>query len=385
VIKVNRVKISELGETILGSTPSTKEPENYGGKIPFVRPDDMEEDKRKVEQTKKKLTEKGKQTVKNKLVPENSIMFSRRGSIGYTAITTEQIVTNGGIFSINPNEDYLNKYLYYKFSSSKVQNKLKRLGQGSTHPHITKKNFLDTRIKVHDKGEQRRIVGLLDAIDSKIELNRGISSLLEETAQSIYNSWFQAYEPYEEFKQTKQGKIPKQFQISKVGELLSLEYGNNLPEREREIGSVPVYGSNGIIDTHSESSVEGPSIIVGRKGTIGTINLEYQDFWPIDTTYYVDNYSENQIFYIKHLLQSLNLESFNEDAAVPGLNRNTVYNEEVAVPCKSKREDFNNEVKDIYNERHNLRKENKHLEELRDYLLPRLLSGEVVIDDDFVG
>jgi type I restriction enzyme S subunit len=123
------------------------------------------------------------------------------------------------------------------------------------------------------------------------------------------------------------------WEVVKLGDVLELEYGDNLPERDREDGSVPVYGSNGKVGTHSEPAVSAPGLVLGRKGSIGEIVLSESPFWPIDTTYYITHEETSlNLPYLQNLLQGLQLESLNAASAIPGLNRNDVYNLRVIVP-----------------------------------------------------
>jgi type I restriction enzyme S subunit len=121
--------------------------------------------------------------------------------------------------------------------------------------------------------------------------------------------------------------------VVRLGDAMGLEYGDNLPERDREDGSVPVYGSNGQVGTHSEPAVSEPGLVLGRKGSIGEIVLSESPFWPIDTTYYITREETSlNLRYLQNLLQGLQLESLNAASAIPGLNRNDVYNLRVIVP-----------------------------------------------------
>lgn len=86
---------------------------------------------------------------------------------------------------------------------------------------------------------------------------------------------------------------------------------------------MPVYGSGGITGFHNGHLVDGPGIIIGRKGTVGSLYWEDQPFYPIDTVFYV--MPKMQLTYCYYVLQTLGLERMNTDAAVPGLNRNNVY------------------------------------------------------------
>ena len=113
---------------------------------------------------------------------------------------------------------------------------------------------------------------------------------------------------------------------------LEFIYGKSLPAIKRVKGEIPVYGSNGIVDYHNESCFDGPGIIIGRKGTIGAIELSKSNFWSIDTTYKVNMIRENDCLeYWFYFLQTLGLNKMNTHSAVPGLNRNSVYALKISV------------------------------------------------------
>jgi len=119
----------------------------------------------------------------------------------------------------------------------------------------------------------------------------------------------------------------------KLGEVLQLHYGKSLPERERTNGDIPVYGSGGIGSYHEKALVEGPGVIVGRKGTIGSVYFEKNAFFPIDTVYYVvPTKAKIELRFAYYLLNWLPLNSLNGDAAVPGLNRERALSLEISLP-----------------------------------------------------
>ncbi len=127
------------------------------------------------------------------------------------------------------------------------------------------------------------------------------------------------------FKQTEIGMIPQEWEVKKIGDCIELAYGKGLPERDRKKGNIPVFGSNGIVGYHNEALVKGPGIIIGRKGSVGEITFSKQDFWPIDTTYFVKTKENNDIVFWYYFLKTLNLNLMNIHSAVPGLNRENVY------------------------------------------------------------
>ena len=105
-----------------------------------------------------------------------------------------------------------------------------------------------------------------------------------------------------------------------LGDVVELRYGKSLPDRDRKQGDVPVYGSGGIGGFHNVSLVSGPGVIVGRKGSVGSVFYEPRNFYPIDTTYYVAPKADLDLRYAFYLLSNLPLASMNSDVAVPGLN-----------------------------------------------------------------
>lgn len=127
--------------------------------------------------------------------------------------------------------------------------------------------------------------------------------------------------------------IKKGWKKAKLGSICNLKYGKGLPKRNRKKGKYPVYGSGGIVDFHKDYLIEGPGIIVGRKGSIGNVFFEKSNFFPIDTVFYIEENKEKyDIGFLFYLLKTLNLDKLNSDAAVPGLNRNIAHSQKVEIP-----------------------------------------------------
>ena len=116
---------------------------------------------------------------------------------------------------------------------------------------------------------------------------------------------------------------PDGWRALRLGDAVSFEYGKSLPSSQRRGGSVPVCGSNGVVGYHDESLVRGPGIVVGRKGSVGAVAWMGCDFWPIDTTYYVNLTNQTDARWLYYALSNLGLEKLNEATGTPGLNRST--------------------------------------------------------------
>lgn len=117
-----------------------------------------------------------------------------------------------------------------------------------------------------------------------------------------------------------------------LNEIITLEYGVGLPQENRKYGDYPVYGSNGIVDFHIDFLVKGPGIIVGRKGSIGEVCWSESNFWPIDTTYYVQPKNDVDLKWLYYKLKNLGLQKLNSASGTPGLNRNDAYKIKISMP-----------------------------------------------------
>lgn len=125
-----------------------------------------------------------------------------------------------------------------------------------------------------------------------------------------------------------------------LGEEISLAYGKSLPANTRLPGRIGVFGSNGLVGTHAEACVDGPGIVVGRKGSVGEVVFSSDAFWPIDTTYYVVNKGAHNWRFLFHLLRHVDLTGLNSHSAVPGLNREDAYSIVVQWPSRGEQDDI---------------------------------------------
>jgi len=126
--------------------------------------------------------------------------------------------------------------------------------------------------------------------------------------------------------------LPEGWASPKIIELLSVNYGKGLKKSKRISGGVPVYGSNGIVGRHNSALTKGPTMIIGRKGSIGAVNFSNAPCWPIDTTYFIDDFNGLVPEFIFYAFKGLNLADLDTSTAIPGLNRNDIYNQHITLP-----------------------------------------------------
>lgn len=189
------MKIKDLGTVITGKTPSTKQKDFWNGDVHFVTPADLQRGKH-IFNTDRKITVIGKNEVKGSALPINSICVSCIGNIGYVAMTTQECISNQQINSIIPNSDndpnyvyYLMKYLWPYFKNYE--------GQSTTVSILNKSQFSDIDIPDIDLDTQKKIASILSSIDSKIELNNKINDNLSKQIQAAV-AHFLPYSPDEQ-------------------------------------------------------------------------------------------------------------------------------------------------------------------------------------------
>ncbi len=282
------------------------------------------------------------------------------------------------------------KFLQYFLTSQKGYSSLVSRSSGSVQVNIAKRDVIEKiKLAVPNIQEQIRIVKILSDLDDKIDLNNQINSTLEQISQALFKRWFIDFEfpdekgnPYKSnggrMVDSELGEIPEGWKVKKVDEILELAYGKALKEDIRIPGSIPVYGSNGQVGWHNEKLVDGPGIVVGRKGNPGTVTWVHTHFYPIDTTFYVVPKGPiKSFYYLLYALKKQDLPSLAADSAVPGLNRNMVYMNRMIVPERNILDLFNIYLNQIFQKIQVNEEQSRVLGSIRDSLLPKLMSGKI--------
>jgi type I restriction enzyme S subunit len=274
------------------------------------------------------------------------------------------------------------KYVFYVINSPAYKRRLLTLAQGgATREALTKETIEGFEIPLPRIVVQQKIASILSAYDDLIETNTRRIKILKEMARLVYEEWFVKFRfpEHEKVKMVESalGPIPKSWEIKKVGGVIELAYGKALKEEDRRSGSVPVYGSSGIVGYHDKAFVKGPGIVVGRKGNVGSVYWTDADFYPIDTVFFVR--TNVCLEYVYYNLQTQNF--INNDAAVPGLSRRQAYGLPLLVPDETVLLKFQTIMQSLFPSLRNLRARNDNLRQTRDLLLPKLISGEIDVEN----
>ena len=282
---------------------------------------------------------------------------------------------------IRINQEHDNRYVGFIVESDEYKRFIKANISGAAQPQANAQVLTSFPIPLPPLPTQRKIASILSAYDDLIENNTRRIKILEEMAQTIYREWFVHFRfpGYEKVRmvESEMGLIPEGWEVKKLGEVVELAYGKGLKKDNRIEGDIPVFGSSGIVGYHNESLVKGPGIIVGRKGHVGSVFWSNEDFFPIDTVYYVK--TSLNLHYVFYNLKNQNF--INSDVSVPGLSRVQAYLNPCLIPDETALRLFDNNIKPIFKQISVQQKKNINLRQTRNLLLPKLISGEIDVSE----
>lgn len=430
------IKLEDSAEIFSGGTPNTKMSEYWNGEFYWLA---SGETKNKfIYDTEKRITEEGIKKSSTRLAKCGSVVIAGAGqgyTRGQTSLLKIDTYINQSLICINSLDQslLLNQWVFYNLSNRYLE--LRQISDShSSRGSLTTAILKQLQLLCPPIPEQKRIAEILSSLDNKIEINKQINQTLEEMAEALFKSWFIDFDPVRvkkaaleagageeeanlavmkfissktdeelekfqndypekyreledvaklfpaEFQGSELGEIPDGWGIATVSDYLELAYGKALKQTGRSCGEYPVYGSGGVIGMHSDKLVSGPGIIIGRKGSIGKIYWSNKDFYPIDTTFFVVPKYSGQLEFLYYLLNCMNLESLNTDAAVPGLNRNNVHALKTLRFPLGLISYFVNCVRMLSNK--HFSDESNSLLDLIKTLLPSMLSGDFIFVDN---
>ncbi|RKH60524.1 restriction endonuclease subunit S [Corallococcus aberystwythensis] len=288
------------------------------------------------------------------------------------------------------------KFLRFLIGSREFTQHILAVQTGTAVPHISPSQIKEFQFALPPLEEQRTIAEVLGTIDDKIEFNRRMNQTLEAMAQTLFRSWFVDFDPVRakaegrqpngmdaetaaqfpsRFVDSKQGKIPEEWEVHNWSELVSLEYGKAL--RHYSEGSVPVYGTNGRIGFHSTPLCAHAGVIVGRKGAYRGIHYSPVPFFVIDTAFYVEPCAPLEMRWVYYELLREGVNSMDSGSAIPSTSRSDFYALKTIVPPHAIQSRFVDLLEPMWRRQQANDQESRTLANLRDSLLPKLLSGEL--------
>lgn len=287
---------------------------------------------------------------------------------------------------IQGKDKFLNNWISYFFKNLNVSPYL----TGAVQPKLNKENLLRIPIPIPDFESASIITEVLSSLDDKIELNNNINKELEKLAQTLFKQWFIDFEfpnengePYQssggEMVESELGMIPKEWAVVKLSELLTVKYGKD--HKHLLDGDVPLYGSGGIMRFVEKPLYSKDSILIPRKGTLSNLFYLSEPFWSVDTMFYTEIHNASFGKYLFFVIKSLNLAAMDVGSAVPSMTTKVLNGIKVLKPVDFVMLQFDEIASSIFEKMNHNTKENQELSNLRDTLLPKLISGELNVKD----
>lgn len=318
-------------------------------------------------------------------------MASAVGKMGKYPFSEKALLNQrvGKIYS--KNKDVSDKYLYYLLNRKEVHYNLAVNASGSANQaNISPDQIKRLKFNFPPLPTQAAIAEILSSLDDKIELNNQINQNLEALAQALFKQWFVDFEfpnengePYKslggEMVDSELGEIPKGWRVDTLDKLLTVKYGKD--HKHIEQGKIPIFGSGGVMRYGDKFIYNKISILIPRKGTLSNLFLIEEPFWSVDTMFYTEIHSDEYVEYLYYQLKSLDLASMNVGSAVPSMTTKVLNQLLILNPSKTLIEVFHKSTRSILNTINVNKKENENLSILRDTLLPKLISGELEVNE----
>lgn len=304
-------------------------------------------------------------------------------------------------------DEILRDYIYYFLTSDETLNYLQNQAESrsGTFPQITFKNIAELKIWVPDIYDQVRIVDILKNIDKKIEVNNKIIANLEEQAQAIFKSWFVDFEPFQDgnFVKSELGMIPEGWEVKEVKDICNLKIGRTPPRKESEwfsdnkgikwvsikdMGNSQMYIfdtteflTKEAVDKFNVPLVEENTLILSFKLTVGRIAIASEKICTNEAIAQFKNPIISSL-YLYFYFKNFSFETLGNTSSIGNAVNSKIIREiRILIPNNEALDDFLKAVKPISDYIRVLLSQNKKLAEIRDTLLPKLMSGEIDVSN----
>ena len=400
------VSLSKIGKTITGKTPSSQYPEDFGDEMPFITPSDSFE-KKYINKSERFLSRSGSDRLKEKIISPNSIMVTCIGSaMGKVAKNSLPSITNQQINSIIVNENFDSDYIYYLLKNNYAV--LRNAASGSTAiPILNKTDFDNLRFKVElDLNEQRKMISILSTIDDKIETNNQINQELEDMAKTLYDYWFVQFDfpdqngkPYKSsggkmvYHPELKREIPEGWGVENLFNVAEVQYGypfstdyfNSTGEGVPVIRIRDILGND--ITNYSTEEVEDKYKINVGDVLIGMDGNFHMNYWIKEDCYLNQRVVKVNSDKLPNMVLKYQIEPFIKlreksvsRTTVGHLSDKDLKAINVILPkdkyLSSIFEKFESILENIIINQ----QQNQELTQLRDWLLPMLMNGQVKVE-----
>lgn len=401
--------------TILGDGLHGTPKYDENGSIFFINGNNLIDGKIEIRDSTKRVSENEANKYRKNL-NSRTILVSINGTIGNVAkYRGEACILGKSACYFNVAEDFDLNFMYYVVASKQFKNAITHLATGTTIKNVSLETMRNYSFIAPSIYEQKRIANILSSLDDKIELNRRINENLEQQAQALFKSWFVDFEPFKDgkFVDSELGMIPEELIISRIGDIPHTIESGRRPKGGAVLKGVPSIGAENIKGlgyydysktkyipedfalTTNRGKVYGYELLIykdgGKPGYFIPNYTIFGEGFPFDEMYINEHvfrldfmskeYNVFAYFYMQTPYIMNQLNSIGGKAAIPGINTKDVESLPIFNGDNKKIQEFGNLVLPMITTILRNCRENARLAQLRDTLLPRLMSGELAITD----
>ncbi|MFR8869199.1 MAG: restriction endonuclease subunit S [Paraclostridium sordellii] len=406
----NEYTLSELIEIIGGGTPKTNIDEYWNGDINWISIKDFNGDRKYILDTEKKITELGLKKSSTKLLREKDIIISARGTVGALGVIKKSMAFNQSCYGLRANNKVDSDFLYYLLNNS--INVLKNNTHGSVFSTITKDTFNNIKVSVPKIEQQQKIANILSSLDDKIELNNEMNKTLEEMAQSIFKRWFVDFEfpnedgePYKssggEMVESELGMIPNGWEVKTIADIGDVISGGTPSTKNEEYYGGDISwitpkdlsgydrkfiskGERSITEIGLQKSsaklLPRGTVLFSSRAPIGYVAIAQQEVCTNQGFKSIvcnkDIINNNYVYYFLKYNKE-NIENVSSGSTFKEISGTHMKNIKIIVPIKNILDKFNGVIESFDKLLDKNYMDIDILAEVRDNLLPKLMSGEL--------
>lgn len=320
-----------------------------------------------------------------KLLDKGDIIISARGTVGEIATIPYPMAFNQSCYGLRANKEIVDEDFLYYLIKYNIR-LLKKNTHGSVFDTITRSTFDEIEVDVPDLDVQKKIGYLLSELDKKIELNNKINNNLEQQAKALYKDWFFDFSPF-----SSDGNLPNGWHFGTVGDIIQIHDSKRVPlsgaERDKMAKVYPYYGATSLMDYVDNYLFDGIYLLLGEDGTVvdslgfPILQYVYGQFWVNNHAHIItgkEGFSVEELYLFFSLI---NIKSIVTGAVQQKVSQQNLKKVPAIIPSKQALSAFDEIIQPIFAQIRNLRDENANLSQLRDTLLPKLMSGELDVSD----
>ena len=334
---------------------------------------------------------------------EGDVVLTVEAPLGEVAqLGPERIALAQRVVTLRGKDGLLdNTYLLYLLQTEEMLEQLKARATGTTVLGIKQSELRKVQLSLPPIEQQIAAARILKALDDRITLLRETNATLEDIAQALFKSWFVDFDPVrakaeglkpqamdaptaalfpDSFEESELGLVPKGWRVGSLSDVCSIASGKRPPDRSdalTEACSIPLYGGAGLMGYTSATLFDEELIVTGRVGTLGKVHIAYPPFWASDNVLVVSPKLATDFSFTLHWIRSIDVHALNRGSTQPLLTQRDLGAQQGLIPPRGVLQQFEEIVAPLYVRMRAQELQAQTLTQLRDTLLPRLISGQL--------